>query len=85
MRYRIEIEARARRELLSLPREVVQQLAQAIDELQQYPRPPGSKKLVAKDGYRIRRAAYRVLYTVDDRERVVRVYRVGHRREIYRT
>jgi len=34
--------------------------------------------------YRARQGDYRVLYTVDDVERRVVVFRIGHRREVYR-
>jgi mRNA interferase RelE/StbE len=34
--------------------------------------------------YRLRVGQYRILYAIDDRERVVEVIAVGHRREVYR-
>jgi mRNA interferase RelE/StbE len=82
--YRIELETRAKREFLDLPTDVRSRLSEAIDDLRGSPRPPGSKRLTARGGYRIRKGAYRILYTVDDRVRVVRIYRIGHRREVYR-
>jgi mRNA interferase RelE/StbE len=48
------------------------------------PRPPGCQKLATGDGYRVRQGDYRIVYTVDDEDRVVEVYKIGHRREIYR-
>ncbi|MBI2901867.1 MAG: type II toxin-antitoxin system RelE/ParE family toxin [Planctomycetes bacterium] len=47
------------------------------------PRPPRAKRLVGKAGYRIRRGDYRILYVVDDDARRIRVYRIGHRRDVY--
>jgi mRNA interferase RelE/StbE len=82
--YRVELETRARREFLDLPKPIQPMLADVIDDLGRNPRPPGAKKLVERGGYRIRKGSYRVLYAVDDRARVVRIYRVGHRRDIYR-
>jgi mRNA interferase RelE/StbE len=82
--YRIELETRARREFLALPREVQDRLAEAVDDLQSNPRPPGAKRLSGSPGYRIRQGDDRILYTIDDDARLVRIYRVGHRREIYR-
>lgn len=35
------------------------------------------------DGWRIRVGDYRVLYRVDDHERRVLIYRIGHRRDVY--
>jgi len=39
---------------------------------------------VAVEGYRIRVGVYRIIYEVDDAARVVTVYRIRHRREVYR-
>ncbi|MFQ5839214.1 MAG: type II toxin-antitoxin system RelE/ParE family toxin [Candidatus Methylomirabilales bacterium] len=41
-------------------------------------------KLEGMEGYRIRIGNYRAVYLVDDRERVVDVVRIAHRREVYR-
>lgn len=49
------------------------------------PRPMGSIKLLDKDGgYRIRIKTYRCCYRIDDSNKSVYIYRVKHRREIYR-
>lgn len=87
MAYRIEIETRARKELLELPKEITHRLASVLDDLERNPRPPGAKKLAgasAEGGYRIRKGDYRILYTINDSNRLIRVYRIGHRREVYR-
>lgn len=67
-----------------LPEEDIERLIDAIDDLAKNPRPPGSKKLAAREGYRIRKGQYRVLHTVDDTAGVVIVYQVGNRRDVYR-
>lgn len=84
MSYRLELETRALKELRSLPRERRELISDVLDDLEKNPRPPGAKKLSGGDGWRVRKGDYRVLYTVDDDSRLVRVYRVGHRREVYR-
>jgi mRNA interferase RelE/StbE len=56
-----------------------------IQALSTDPRPPGCEKLSGHpDRYRVRQGDYRVVYSVDDVERVVLVVKVGHRREVYR-
>jgi mRNA interferase RelE/StbE len=82
--YRIELETRARREYLALPKDIAGRIGDALDDLAANPRPPGAKRLVGASGYRLRQGAYRILYVVDDTARSVRVYRIGHRREVYR-
>ena len=83
MPYRVELETCARREFRTLPMLVRERLADSIDDLQSDPRPPGGKKLVGATGYRIRAGDYRILYTIDDSAAIVRIYRIGHRREVY--
>jgi mRNA interferase RelE/StbE len=41
-------------------------------------------KLAGSDDYRLRVGVYRIVYAVDDAERVVIVARIAHRREVYR-
>jgi mRNA interferase RelE/StbE len=48
------------------------------------PFPFGFKKLQGTEGYRIRIGDYRVVYTVDDRLKLITVVKIGHRRDIYR-
>ncbi|MEE8043131.1 MAG: type II toxin-antitoxin system RelE/ParE family toxin [Pseudomonadales bacterium] len=46
------------------------------------PRPPGCEKIGSANRYRIRQGAYRILYQVDDVERVIMVHAVGYRRDV---
>ncbi|MBI4656457.1 MAG: type II toxin-antitoxin system RelE/ParE family toxin [Elusimicrobia bacterium] len=82
--YRLELETRARKEFLDLPKEAARMLAAVLDDLCRNPRPPGSKKLLGIEGYRVRKGDYRVLYAVEDSRKIISVYRIGHRREVYR-
>lgn len=84
MAYHIELETRARRELMELPRAIQQRITDCLSDLEGNPRPPGAKKLIGQEGYRIRKGDYRLLYTINDAQRLVRIYRIGHRREVYR-
>ena len=61
-------------------------IAELIDGLAADPRPAGVAFLTGHRPYlRVRSGDYRVIYSVDDRTRVVTVAAVGHRREIYRS
>jgi len=60
-------------------------IRQAIRTLVTVPRPVGCVKLSdSADGYRIRVGDYRILYEMRDRELVIIVVKVGHRRDVYR-
>ena len=84
MKFQLELENRAKKELFSLSREIQEKLIEVLDHLEANPRPPGAKKLTGQEAYRVRKGDYRILYTIDDKLGLVRVYRIGHRREIYR-
>ncbi len=53
-------------------------------ELAAKPRPVGAEKLSGQDLYRVRQGNYRVLYEIADHYRTVTVFKIGHRREVYR-
>ncbi|MBA2410192.1 MAG: type II toxin-antitoxin system RelE/ParE family toxin [Gammaproteobacteria bacterium] len=87
MRYRIEITRRAHRELERLPTRVRERVAEHIGLLGANPRDPGLNiKRLTNDPdarLRLRVGSYRVKYNRDDRARVIRIIRIGHRREVY--
>lgn len=84
MSYGLEVEDRAGKELLKLPKKAVRRISEAIRALADDPRPPGVKKLAARDGYRIRVGNYRVLYVVEDRLQRIRIFKIGDRKSVYR-
>ena len=83
--YELLIKPSALKELESVDsRKVQRSLVAAIRSLADNPRPPGSRKLAGGDRFRLRRGAYRVVYSVDDASRTVTVFKIGHRGEVYR-
>lgn len=84
MSYRVELVRSAERELRALPAATHQRVVTALVRLGVDPRPHQSRKLTYGPGWRLRVGDYRVLYTTDDDARVVTVYAIGHRREVYR-
>jgi mRNA interferase RelE/StbE len=53
--------------------------------LREEARPPGARKLAGRrNDWRVRVGDHRVLYEVDDRGRLVTVWRIAHRRDVYR-
>jgi mRNA interferase RelE/StbE len=56
-----------------------------IQALASNPRPNGSEKLAGfDDRYRVRQGHYRVVYQIDDAASAVTIYKVGHRKDVYR-
>lgn len=75
---------RAERDLRRLPETTFGRVIRKIKALAEKPRPPDCRKLMGSvNDYRIRVGDYRILYEVDDRERVVRILRIRHRRDVY--
>jgi len=82
--YRRLIKPSAAKELDLIPKEDRRRIVRRIEELSEHPRPTGCEKLSGEDKYRVRQGDYRVIYLVDDEPREVIVFKIGHRREVYR-
>ena len=82
--YEVRIASATEREMDKLPAAVYKRVSRRILTLENTPRPRGAKKLSGREEYRLRIGDYRVLYTIDDKDGVVTIFAVGHRREIYR-
>jgi len=69
----------------ALPLDIARRVLSKIESLAQEPRPRGCKKLRGPSRlWRVRVGEYRIIYGIDDRQRVVDVVIVRHRREVYR-
>jgi mRNA interferase RelE/StbE len=85
--YTVQLVKTAVREYDKLPAKIKRRIDEAFEELEQNPRPPGCKKLTEAQGvYRIRVGDYRVLYEIDDDQRVleVLVVKISNRADVYR-
>ncbi|WP_117215412.1 type II toxin-antitoxin system RelE family toxin [Allorhizocola rhizosphaerae] len=74
------------KQLQQLPRAVFPAVLHQVIALVQEARPMGCKKLVGGGGndWRVRVGEYRIVYEISDKDQVVTVMRVAHRREVYR-
>ncbi|MDH4218267.1 MAG: type II toxin-antitoxin system RelE/ParE family toxin [Candidatus Aminicenantes bacterium] len=84
-KYKILIKESASKELEELPKKHLKQMIKRIQSLAQNPRPLGSQKLSAQERYRIRQGDYRIIYSIHDKDSTVHIYKIGHRREVYRS
>lgn len=82
--YQVQIEHKTSKDIESLPKKIIQSIYDIIVSLKINPRPIGVKKLIGQNGWRIRHGDYRILYTIDDKVRIVKVYKVKHRKDVYR-
>ena len=83
--YDVLIERTAERDIKSLPTALFDRILPRIKALADNPRPTGCHKLAgSKNDWRIRIGDYRVVYEIDDPRKQVKIFRVRHRREVYR-
>ena len=80
-RHRVELAPAAQRQLRRLPPGDAAVLRAPTLALAIEPRPPGASKLAGTDLWRIRVGSFRVIYTIDDRPRLVIVLKAGRRAE----
>ena len=83
--YAVVVARSARKELERLDHSLSSRILRRIERLAQTPRPDGCRKIQgAANLWRIRVGDYRVLYAVDDAQRVVDVIAVRNRSDAYR-
>jgi mRNA interferase RelE/StbE len=75
----------AQKDLDGFSGKLLSRFEETILGLYDEPRPNNAKKLAGSGSrWRIRVGDYRVLYEIDDARKIVKVYRIAHRREVYR-
>lgn len=84
--YSVSIKPSAGKELEAIGAKTDRQrIVARIQGLASDPRPRGSEKLAGfSDRYRVRQGDYRVIYLIDDEAGQVTIYKIGHRKEVYR-
>jgi mRNA interferase RelE/StbE len=81
--YRTELRPAASRALRKLDPAVRPRIQGAIGLLADDPRPPSSRPLRGRPGYRVRVGDHRIIYAIADDVLLIVVVALGHRREVY--
>ena len=85
MNYRLSITRRAEKEIARLTPKIRRQIIEKILILEANPRPQDIKQLKGEeDAYRVESGDYRIPFHLDDQSKQVIIFRVKHRREVYR-
>ncbi|NTV57919.1 MAG: type II toxin-antitoxin system RelE/ParE family toxin [Deltaproteobacteria bacterium] len=82
--YSLVFKASVQKDFEGIPKKDLRKLLSRIKSLAGEPRPHGCEKLTGQNRYRVRQGRYRIVYAVQDEERIVTVVKVGHRKDIYR-
>jgi mRNA interferase RelE/StbE len=82
----ILLEQAAERDLKKLPSEMFKRIIPKIKELAGNPKPQWSRKITgSKNDWRIRVGDYRIIYEIDARAKNIKVMRIRHRKDVYRS
>lgn len=83
--YNIYWKESAKRDLKSIDRQQIPRIIETISSLSQDPYPKQHRKLQSgESSYRIRIGDYRVIYQVNLEQKVIFIYHIRHRKDIYR-
>jgi mRNA interferase RelE/StbE len=77
------ISKKAQKQLDKLSDHIAEPIFKAIQDLENDPRPHGYIKLKGRDGYRICVGDYRIIYEIIDKELIIDIIALGHRKDIY--
>lgn len=81
--YSLVITKTAQKQLDKLTDNIAEPLIEAIQNLASEPRPHGYIKLRGREGYRIRKGDYRIIYDIIDNTLTIEIIALGHRKDIY--
>jgi len=82
--YKIIIKPSAQKDLDKLPVVELKRIVPKLEQLQSNPRPIGIQKLNDQEGYRIRSGRYRIIFTIDDKIKSIFIYKIKHRKDVYK-
>ncbi len=83
--YEIQWKHSAEKDLRGIDKQFISRILEAINSLSDDPFPSKHRKLQGSESsYRIRIGDYRVIYQVDNDKRIIVIYHVRHRKDIYR-
>jgi mRNA interferase RelE/StbE len=83
--HRVVVTNQAKKDLEAIPSPAFESIEKKMLALGEDPRPLGCKKLKGEARtWRIRSGIYRILFQINDSERVVTVIKIGHRKDVYR-
>jgi mRNA interferase RelE/StbE len=83
-KYKIIFRKSVAQDMRRIPNRDLRRILAIIDSLSDEPRPFGVERLSGQEKYRVRQGNYRIIYEISDKELIVIVVKVGHRKDVYR-
>jgi mRNA interferase RelE/StbE len=85
MKYTVIISRASQKVINRFDGDMHARIIRKLETIEDNPRPVGIEKLAGPDNlYRVRVGDWRIVYAIQDRNLVVLVVKVAHRREVYR-
>lgn len=84
MKYQVQIVKKAAKSLNKLPKPIVKRILDKISELEDNPKPAGSKKLQGYELYRLRVGDWRVIYSIEEKVLLILVVSIKSRGKVYK-
>lgn len=82
-KYTVVLTKKAEKQLDKISDSLIEPIFESIKNLANNPRPFGYKKLKGRNAYRIRVGDYRIIYEIIDKQLLIDIIAIGHRRDIY--
>ena len=82
-KYKIQIKKSVQKDISCFDKKTNQRLIKTIQKLQRNPY-TNTKKIIGKEFYRIRVGNYRIVYEIKKTDFEIIVYKIGHRKNIYK-
>jgi len=83
--YKVIIKKKVLKSLDKIPVDYLTSIKEAVNDLENNPRPFGYIKLEGfENSYRIRVGIYRIIYTIEDDILTVEVVKIDHRSSVYK-
>ncbi|MEY4530860.1 MAG: hypothetical protein RLZZ156_1581 [Deinococcota bacterium] len=83
MRYELDITQDFRKQFVVLDKTLEQRVLNEINLLLENPKKQGVIQMTGLEEFRTRVGDYRIVFTVDETNRIVELYKVGHRSFVY--
>lgn len=85
MNYRVVLTSTAEKQLKKLPKSIQSKIAGILVSFEIEPKPFGCKKLTGFEStYRYRVGDYRIIYEIINKQVIVTVLKIAHRKDVYR-
>ena len=83
-KYELRLKLSAEKDLNKLNIALVDRILDKLELLLDDPRPRSAKKLKGEISYRLRIGDYRAVYEVDDSKKLILVFKIRHRKDVYK-